>query len=340
MRARSIVSFLLALGVVAAQGCGQDFDPASRITSLRVLAVSADTRWAPGADATKAGQSQAYAQPGEKVWLKALWYAPPTVNARTWAWLRCVDPDSTSVTGCIEAIGKEVQRTQDSRAVLLNVPLQGVDQDVVSVDVPPDTISRLPDQAQGSAMVGVILIVCPGELQLLDLSAISKGQIPLQCLDNGGSTKQPLPYDEWVAGIKRIFVRDHDRNANPKIESVTWDGADWPSDAVKSITACGDTGNRYDRCTTDQHQVSVKVTDDSFEKGTDERGNAFTEQLVVEYYSTEGLFEHEVKVAADPQTGFAARDESKSADQPLTMWMVVHDNRGGVVWDVRHVQVK
>ena len=328
MRARSIVTASLLAGVLCAQGCGGDFDPGSRVTSLRVLAVSADLP---------------YAKPGETVQLQAEWYAPtagysttPDARHRQWLWLRCIDPDDTSVIGCIKAVGQELQETGDITKAFLNVP-DGTDQDTAKVTIPDDALTRLPSDARKNATVGVVLLVCPGKLNLTngtDLTSISQGQIPLECDDE--VTKQPLPLDGWVAGIKRIFVRAKDRNANPVIASLTWDGQPWNATDDKTIIPCDDDGNRYDRCTTDQHQIGVTLSSDSVESGTDEFGSDFTEQVVVELYSTEGTFEHEVRIAASATTGFAARKQSKDVAK-IKIWIVVHDNRGGVTWEERTV---
>jgi hypothetical protein len=329
MRARSIVSASFLASVLCAQGCAGDFDPGSRVTSLRVLAVSADLP---------------YAQPGEKVNLTAEWYTPPSdKRQRFWYWLRCVDPDDTSVVGCIKAVGEEVKQTGDVTKAFLNVP-DGTDQDTASLTIPDDALSRLPADSRKNATVGIVLLVCPGNLNLTsqtDLTSISTGQVPLECDDV--TTKQPLPLDQWVAGIKRIFVRDKDRNANPQFGTVTWDGAAWDASTdpttYKTIKPCDDDGNRYDRCTTDQHQIDVALAPGSVESGTDEFGSAFTEQVVIEFYSTEGTFEHEVRIAASGTTGFAARKQSKDDGYtPIKIWIVVHDDRGGVSWIERTVQ--
>lgn len=345
MRARSFVTLASLFAVVAAQGCGSDFDPSSRVTSLRVLAVSADARWG-SANPNDANniQGETYANQGDTIWLEAEWYALDAKYAdstdarpREWLWLRCVDPDDTSVVGCIKALGEEAQKTGDVKSAFLNVPTPGTDQDVVSVTIPSDAIDRLPTDSQKNATVGVVLLVCPGTINLAqgtDLTSISTGQIPLECDD--ATTGQSLSLDQWVVGIKRIFLRKPKSGTpvvheNPAIDSITWDGAEWKDGDVKSLTACDDDGNRYDRCTTDQHQIAVKLANDTRSNTDDES----TKQVVVEFYSTEGTFEHEVKTSADPTTGFAARKQSKGKD--IKMWFVVHDSLGGVVWADRTV---
>src|SRR5690349_24975049 len=65
-------------------GCAQ-FDPGSRVTSLRVLAVQAD---------------RPYAQPGETVHLDALSHDPQG-RETTWAWATCVNPASALLEDCL-----------------------------------------------------------------------------------------------------------------------------------------------------------------------------------------------------------------------------------------------
>src|SRR5260221_8561107 len=96
LKARSLALTAVVLASLAAPSCGSDFDPGSRITTLRIIAVSADARW----DGTSAPSGQAYARPGETVHLSAVWSVPPDdFRGRTWVWARCVDPQSTTVLG-------------------------------------------------------------------------------------------------------------------------------------------------------------------------------------------------------------------------------------------------
>ena len=318
---------LAAVVAIAAVGssCGADFDPGSRITDLRVMAVRADVP---------------YAKPGEAVNLDSLWFDPhmkDPARSRQWAWATCVDPIASDVVSCLQSIAQEVQRTHKPPQLII-----GNDQDVFKLTVPADAISRLPPEARRSAIVGVITIVCPGTIQLpKDFSQLSRTDLPIKCVGAGGVD---LPIDQWVLGIKRIFVRGNDRNANPKVARVTWDGADWPKDEIKEVSACSDDGNRYDKCVDQEHHdVALTLTDDSYESGTDEFGTSFQEQVIVEYYATEGLFEHDVKVAKQPTTGFAARQQSRAPANEggiITVFMVAHDNRGGVAWEERKVHVK
>src|ERR1700743_190565 len=86
---------LLALfsSVLALAGCGADFDPGSRVTSFRVLAVQAD---------------QPFASPGETGNLNALAYDPQT-RTITWAWATCVNPTESTTEGCFAKIAQDTQ---------------------------------------------------------------------------------------------------------------------------------------------------------------------------------------------------------------------------------------
>ncbi len=315
------VRVLVALALATLVGCGADLDPASRITTLRVMAVRAD---------------KPYAKPGDTVKLDALWYdgldPTRTQRSRQWAWTTCVNPSSTDVLGCFAKIAQDAQQTGKAPQLAL-----GSDLDTYSFTVPADALSSLPAPSRVYAEVGVVLVVCPGTLQLPDPSVgFQLGTFPVQCIDASGRS---LGLDEFVAGLKRVFVRASTTNQNPKIDSITWDGAAWAASDVKSVAACDTTGNRYDRCSASlTHQVALNVTPDSFESGTDEFGNAYTEQLITQYYATEGIFEHDVKLASDPSTGWVAR--KKASGGTVLMWLVARDDRGGVTWDERKIEVQ
>jgi hypothetical protein len=102
--------------------------------------------------------------------------------------------------------------------------------------------------------------------------------------------------------------------------------------------SCGADENRFDRCDdSGKKEISVDIDPSSFETGTDEFGNAFNEQVVVQYYATEGLFEYDVKRGQEPKTRFAGRSGKTGVK---TVWIVVRDNRGGVSWVERKIRIQ
>jgi hypothetical protein len=107
---------------------------------------------------------------------------------------------------------------------------------------------------------------------------------------------------------------------------------------VKTAAPCPTSGHKFGDCDASlRHVVAAIVSPSSLESGVDSFQTSFHEQVVVEHYATEGIFEHDVRVATDASTGWVAR--SAAAGSMVTLWFVVHDNRGGVAWTERHVQV-
>jgi hypothetical protein len=289
------------LAITLAPGCGGDFDPASRITDLRVVAVRAETP---------------YAAPGASVHLAAL-AVDPAARALTWGWGLCVNPMSATAPGCLAAL--------DPSTII-------IERDKTTFDfvLPNDVITSLPVGAAGHASVGAVVVACPGQL------TSQRGSIPFACVEPADGRN--LTTSEYVVGVKRIFARNTDRNDNPVIEGVTWDGADWPSSEIKEVVPCHETGNAYGACTrNEQHLIRVAIPPSSIESGVDSFGAPFHEQVIVQYYATEGIFEHDVRLAGETTTGWTAR--RGSAGQTVTMWFVVRDDRGGVAWEERQIRV-
>src|SRR5262245_54235982 len=78
----------LAGALALLSACGSDFDPGSRVTGLRVLAVQANSP---------------YAAPAESVHLDALAFDPEG-RSLAWGWGLCIDPPSPAVVSCIDAL--------------------------------------------------------------------------------------------------------------------------------------------------------------------------------------------------------------------------------------------
>jgi hypothetical protein len=293
---------VLALSLAA---CTSDFDPGSRVTSLRVLAVRADLP---------------LAHPGEEVHLDTLWFEPQA-RAITWGWATCTNPDSATVSDCF------------ARAATGTFAVGP--QSTFAFTVPEDVIDSLPPPARPHALVGVVTVACPGSI-LPGTSTFGTDVYPFRCVDAQG---RALGLDEMVVGMRRIWVRNTDRNANPGIAQVTWDGLAWGEGDIKEVSSCATTGNDYSACdSSDTHTISVTLADGAVESGVDEYGIPFAEQVVVQYYATEGIFQNDVGVASAPGTGWVARADASG--QVLTLWMVVRDDRGGVSWATRQVKVR
>lgn len=298
---------LPALSALALAACGAPFEPGSRVTSERLLAVAAD---AP------------YARPGDTVKLHALAF-DPAGRATTFGWAFCVNPAQSTPLGCLAELAAQAERTHAPPTVVVSPD------PTFTLTVPSDALSSLPPGGRPSASIGVLTVACPGVLTL----APSFG-LPYTCEADG----RALDTREAILGMKRIFVRAKDVNANPAIAEVRWDGAAWPEGEVKEVSACAEHTNTYDDCDGEAHRIAAVAAAGVREVGTDENGTAFEEQVIVQYYATEGIFEHDAKTATDPETGWKARGDSRG--MAVTLWLVVRDDRGGVSWATRHVRVR
>jgi hypothetical protein len=326
---------LLLSAFVLSSACGGDFDPSSRITSLRVIAVGAKKQTATGIDPKGAS----WAHPGDTVEISTLWDDPLNRDTQ-WAWITCELPSSSTVLGCFQKFAKDAAAAQAAGKPLIPTigpkKPRGETLDHFEVKVRPDIFTNPPVDEGGrkGATIGVILIACPGLLKVVEQQ--SKNDLPIQCVDEDD---KPLSSDQWIAGLKRVFVREKDENADPVIKGVTFEGADWPEGEERVFgSSCATDENRFDRCTDEgKHAIGVNIDPASFETGTDEFGQPFTEQLVVQYYATEGLFQYDVKRGQDPNTVFVGRTGKLGAH---TMWIVVRDNRGGVAWVQRKIRIQ
>ncbi len=307
MQSRAILAASLLLF-----GCGEDFDPGSRVTDFRVLALQSDP---------------AYVSPGERAQLRVLSHQPSGTPVN-YAWAVCPSPREVTTEGCLEQLA-ELERTSGE------IPLLGMGEELTEVefDVPANALELIPESARATAAVGVLNVACPASLEL---SGSSQG-LPFRCFDP--SDGRELELDEQVVGMKRLFVRAQDRNENPVIERVTFEGRDWPEDEIPEVDACNEDGNRFDDCSaklTRKMAAIPRAVD--FENGTDEFGRNFDEQLVVQYYATEGLFENEVRIGEAPETSWVARKRASGSE--VRFWFVVRDDRGGVTWTTRRVRVR
>jgi len=310
MKKLATIGFFLALSSML--GCAAEFDPGSRVNSFRVLGQETDLP---------------FAKPGETVNITSLSYDPQGRSV-TWAWGACVNPEASTVEGCLNKIASDAELSGGS-GILAQGPALGH----FSYTVPADTLDSLPDAAKASAMIGIVSIACPGDLSFEQAS----NTLPFSCKEVG--TGRVFGLDEYIVGLKRIQVRSTDRNQNPQIERVTFDGQDWPEAEVKQVIACDTDGNDYKKCAENsKHRIAARPSTTSIESGRTQFGVDFNEQVIIEYYATEGVFEYEIKIAEDPETGWAARKAAAGKD--LTLWMVVHDDRGGATWTERHVHVQ
>lgn len=243
-----------------------------------------------------------YAHPGDTVSLRAL-ATDPAGRPLTFAWALCVNPPAATVAGCLATFDRATVVIEAARS----------EHSIVVPDVAVTT----------GSMLGVVVVACPGTLTL---------GASFECTAGG----RALRLEEFEVGMKRVVIRSRDRNENPVAASITFDGEDWPEARIPEVDPC-DPGDTFDDCPgATRHRITVTPT--TIESGVDEFAVAFTEQVLVQYYATEGTFDSPVRTAASPGTEWVAR--RRAAGTVVEVYLVVRDDRGGVSFTTRRVRVR
>jgi hypothetical protein len=339
-RALRSASRTALLGVLAACG-GGSFTASSKIQSVRILATVAD---------------QPYAKPGSTVKLTTLAADGRTDRSTAmklyWLPISCSNPPGDVYYACFASLagrptaggsggtgGPMLQPGVDLTPFLP----QGPD---FTVKVPGDVITTHRPQPGSVAPFGTVFafnIACAGHIEIIpfDPNNINPQAPPIGCFD---ASHNQLGPDDYVIGFTEIFSFDAITNENPTIDHATLQSM--PVDPALGLTFdhCG--GNSGTSCL--ENDIDVVVPDSSWEVNpgdVDPQTNTqHHEVLWVDYYATDGDFGSDAKLLydaiagklPDPHVTYTPPDHPAE----LTMWIVVHDNRGGTAWLVLPVHVR
>src|SRR5688572_10493493 len=187
------------LAALALSGCDAEFDPGTQVDSLRVLAMRAD---AP------------FAHPGDTVHLSALSY-DPLARPIQWAWAACPSPVGSSVEDCLA----QVRATAAAGELPVLALGEGIDN--IDVPIPADALEGIPLIARSQSLAGIVSVACPGNLEVLSHAASAAPaamdpRIPFRCTDPDSGAE--LGLHDMVVGVKRLFLRETERNQNPVID--------------------------------------------------------------------------------------------------------------------------
>jgi hypothetical protein len=361
LRRSGVAVLTLALGA----GCGAEFDPASELANLRVLAVK---------------KSLPYAPPGDSVDLTLLWHdATPGRPPPQIAWVAvCENPPADLFEACF-AQPPDLSPDELSARVSLPDPAAISPNDRFSFVTSSDIISSRPPPADGAVPYGlsyVFFAACAGQLDAL---SGSDAQVPFVCYEeldgvpgfsDGDSRRDSR---DFVLGYSAVFAYEEYRNENPRITGMTFgDATLWPDSPAEVAAAappgavlasardvcigegCGlippeseDTEPCLDALTLDActggdcdatpvqplvDPASAEVDDAASARSS----SALGEQMWVNYYSTDGKIDQEVRLLNDAVTGFITDTSTdyEAADTARVsyVWAVAHDNRGGAEW--------
>lgn len=235
---QSVIALSVTAGALSL-GCAAEFDPASEVQGLRVLAVR---------------KSAPYAPPGTAVELQMLWHdAVPDRPPPQIAWLAsCQNPPADLFEICfttLAALSGGQEPTPEVTAELLASlagrfslpdPSQQRANDRFSFTTSRDIISQRPvPKDPGSVPYGldyVLFAACAGTLELRN-----GGDFPLICYSNldgepgFGEGDVELSSADFVVGYTAVFAYEELQNQNPLVHGVQWGALELLPETVPTL---------------------------------------------------------------------------------------------------------
>ncbi len=318
LRALGVASFVVVLASMMGACSSTDFDPYSKVESVRILATrgTPPSPIAPGASTDldvlafdgRADQTRP---------MRLFWFPDP-----------CIDPADDGYYSCYP----------DFRArypVGVDLTSQLHEGTRMTVTMPPDVISRHTGP-RGNAPYGlavVFLMACAGHVEAIPPPAGQGPEaIPFGCFDDQHRALGP---NDWVFSYSSIFSYTNQQNTDPIIDHLTLRGV--PIDPAAGITLDHCTQSKIDDCPTTP--LDIVVPDSSWElnpANLDVDGNVLHEQIWVDYLLTGGKVKNDVITLFDSRTGRlpSTVDDlyAPQAAGDYSLWAVVRDDRGGVTW--------
>ncbi len=321
------------VGIAAA--CVADFDPQSKIGSVRILASRAD---------------KPYAKPGEAVHLEVLAVDGRTDKTRPmkmfWLPFVCENPRNDAYYACFAPPSRDAgagDADAGGAGAVLGLLRPGVDLTpflktgpAYDITMPKDAVTSHAhvDGVDGPYGLALVFnVACAGHLEIVAADpSTGVQQVPIACFDEEENQVDPSQY---VIGFTRVYAYDDRLNQNPVIDHLTFEGN--PVDLAHGIDV--------DHCTTalrrdcPEKKIDIAVPDTSWElnpSDKDTNGTVRHEQVWASYFSSVGQLEGDARLLYDPAQGKV--DGSEVKYQPPneigdgTLWIVVHDNRGGANW--------
>jgi hypothetical protein len=333
-RASSAVFVLAALVATLASCLKVDFDPASVVSSVRILAAGAD---------------KPYAKPGDSVELEVLAYDGRADRSRTmtiyWIPIPCINPPRDLYFLCFSQFGASGASGANGGGggggTASALPLQpGTDLTPLlptgpkfSFKMPEDAIAAHPPTPGATAPYGLAIVfnvACAGRVKI-EAPGDNPQSVPLGCYDDAGNKLGP---SEYVIGFTRVYAYDAITNANPALGDVTFEGVPVGPDGIV-VDHCVEA--QFEACQT--KKIGVVVPDDASEPNPlskDASGHPQREQVWAAYYGTLGRFDSEIRLLFDASQGRVPDPDNrfKIPREPGTgtLWVVVRDNRGGATW--------
>ena len=309
----------LPLAALLAISCAEQptFDPPSVIDSVRILAIRAGSP---------------YARPGERVAVEAL-----AVDGRSsgsepmqvhFLPSPCFNPPNDAYYGCFSEFHAQFPAGLDLDSELRSGT-------TFSFDLPGDVIDTHTG-VRGQLPYGLAVafaIACAGHVEYRPgLAGAAPDAVPFACFDRSG---RQLGARDFVFAYSLIYAFTDRTASNPILDNVTYGGT--PIDPTVGVQVDHCTASNIDDCPATKLDVNVpRSSQERDPSNSAPDGEVMKESLYVHYFSTAGKIANDTTIVYDPRQG-RLTDTGNDFRPPLSagehqLWAVVHDNRGGVVW--------
>ena len=344
-------SLALAALCVALAGCGESFDPPSRVQGLRAFAVRADpASGVPGASVAlsllRGDRQEVDGEPEREVEV---------------AWLGgCHAPPSRQFFDCYPLLVEIAKRLEPR---VLDTPRErfpaGIfgSGDEFQIDVPEDVLERSPRLETDPVHFApsfTFFAVCAGELvPRPDLT----DRVPLGCVSK--STGEPVSSDGFVIGFSTLYTLEGATNENPELTGLRFQGGlvtrascatdadceplDGAPELEVACSAAAVCAPVVPACTSDcpEFRVLPLVPRSSAERLPNED---HSEVVWANFFANAGEFQKEAQLVNDRASGwiddFAADWKPPRLPGTARLWVTVNDQRGGTAWSTFDVIVR
>lgn len=344
---RRVVLGALALGALtapaASSGCVAGFDPPSRVSGLRVFAVTAHKGGSAEVDGAPA-PGGSYANPGDKVTFKLHYQDPlgdsggaPRPVMILWVG-GCENPIGDDYYGCYERFAGLAEQfaelAEELGGASPDLGTGSIDLGDVQLGLGEEFTLRLGEDLVSSreppasgphyGIAYVFFAACAGTLgPARDDGTGDAGSFPIGCFEYGANPLDPaaqqLGADRFVAGYTQVYAfADERANANPVIEALELtqgDGQeleDPDGDGIPNVPRCALTEDdrRAVGCNAEDpfktctaYTLDVVVPADVAEDDPDAAEQAMKEVVWVNYFADQGDLDRGIKLVSDAVKG-------------------------------------
>jgi hypothetical protein len=324
---------IVAVAGLLAACANRPFPSRTTVKSVRLLAVKSDLP---------------YAHPGETVNLEALawdgrehptlpmhfyWFPTPCLNPTGGEYFDCYSQLEAEYPNLHEDISPQLDEGFTHQVEIPTTALDGVVQEAGR------------PSAELFATSWTFLAACAGHIERRQRTTnYAENEAPFGCFGPDGVE---LPAEQGLFGFTRVTVSQTSRNASPTIKKVFLRSKE--IDPINGATFVRCTKSFIDlhtngNCDTLGMEIAFDDSDAEIDaQDVDANGHPGRETLYTDWFVTTGRFTEDRRVQYDPfkgrpQVGQILFEPPREAGKGI-LWVVFHDNRGGVSWTSFPLQI-